>query len=129
MMLGWVPARETFTPTGAGGQFQLAFGAVDGCFAPAWGAWTPFGCVGGELGAYWANGLNVPRPESRAAFWRAARAGIGAARALSDSVELILQGTAVVPWPRPAFVLDGMKPVYRPEAVAFRIGAGLAFLF
>jgi hypothetical protein len=128
LMLGWVPSRDRATVPG--GTFQLAFGAADGCFAPTWAAWTLMGCLGGELGAYWAKGINVARPDSRTAFWRAGRASLGAAVALSGSAALVLQGTAVVPWTRPAFVVTGSQsPVYRPDALALRIGAGLDFLF
>ncbi|HXU62189.1 MAG TPA: hypothetical protein VN962_10835 [Polyangia bacterium] len=127
--LGWMPSRDINLTSGPGGQFQLALVAADGCFAPAWGASTVLGCLGGELGAYWATGLEVKRPESKTTFWRAGRAGLGAALALSRAISLLVQGTAVVPWPRPGFVVDGATSVYRPDAVAFRIGAGLDFLF
>ena len=128
--LGWMPSRDINLTSGPGGQFQLALVAADGCFAPAWGAWTILGCLGGELGAYWATGLDVKRPESQTTFWRASRAGLGAALALSRAISLLVQGTAIVPWSRPGFVVDGGATlIYRPDAVAFRIGAGVDFLF
>jgi hypothetical protein len=127
--LGWMPPRDTFVPGGPGGRFQLALGAVDACFAPSWGSWTVMGCLGGELGAYRAIGLEVGRPESRTTLWRAARGGLGAGLAVSSTVGLLVQGTALVPWPRPGFVVNGTDPIYRPEPVAFRISAGLDFLF
>lgn len=127
--LAWMPSRDSVPTAGRGGRFQLAAGAADACFAPGRGSWTVLGCLGGELGAYWATGLEVQRPESRTTFWRAGRASLGAALALSSALSLLVQGTAIVPWPRPGFVVDGMNLVYRPEAVALRVGAGIDFLF
>jgi hypothetical protein len=127
--LGWIPSRDKLVPGAPGGQFQLAVGTLDACFVPSWGSWSVMGCLGGELGAYRATGLEVARPETRTTFWRAPRGGLGAALALSGAVSVLVQGTAVVPWARPEFVVNGTDRVYRPDPVAVRVGAGLDVLF
>jgi len=78
---------------------------------------------------YRATGLAVARPDARSELWRAARGRAGATVALNGSVSLVLDGTAVIPLARPGFVLDGAVLVYRPAAVAVRIGGGLEFVF
>lgn len=127
--VGWLPSRDKFLSGGTGGHFGLAFGAADACVAPTWASWKFLGCLGGELGAYWATGFGVARPDSRTALWRAGRVSLGTAVALSGSVGLLVEGTAVVPWPRQTFVLDGTTSVYRPGVVGVRVGAGVEFSF
>jgi hypothetical protein len=126
--IGWLPSRDKLVENG-GGSFQLAFAAADGCVAPSWGAWTLLGCLGGELGAYRASGLNVARPESRTALWRAGRASLGAVIPLRAPVGVVIEATAVVPISRPGFVLDGADLVFRPAAVSARVGAGIELAF
>jgi len=127
--VGWLPPRDKFVTGGRGGQFQLVLAAADACLAPGWGAWTLLGCGGGEIGLYRASGLQVARPDARSQLWRAARVRAGFSVALADSVALVVDGTAVIPLARPAFVLDGVDPVYQPAAVAVRIAAGVELVF
>lgn len=128
LTVSWLPPRDKFVSPG-GGQFQLLSAAADACLAPGRGAWTVLGCAGGELGVYRASALEVARPDARSELWRAARVRTGFSVALASSVALVVDGTAVIPLARPAFVLDGTRLVYRPAAVAVRIGAGLELAF
>jgi len=129
LTVGWLPPRDSLMSTGSGGRFQLAFAALDACIAPQRGRWTFLGCVGGEVGAYGAEGVGVARPSSRMAFWRAGRAAVGATLDLGGPVAFSLELGAIVPLSRPAFVLDGTLPVYRPAPVAARLSVGLEYWF
>ncbi len=120
LTVGWLPAREN-----AGGRFQLMFAAGDGCFAPAWGRWTVLACGGAEVGAYGATGQGVARPNPQTTLWRAGRARLGTAVGLTDTIAFIASATAVMPLARPTYLLDGLHPVYQPDAVGLRIDAGL----
>jgi hypothetical protein len=121
--IGWLPSRETAPPLA--GRFQLAFGAVDACFAPTWRNRALRACGGAELGAYWAAGVAVRRPGSATTLWRAGRASVGALIGLGGALSLCLEATAVFPFSRPQFVLDGASPVYQSARVAGRLAIGL----
>ena len=118
--MGWLPSRET-----GNGQFQLASGAVDVCFVPTWRDGALRACGGAELGAYWAAGVGVPRPDSTTTLWRAGRASVGALIGLGGALSVSLEATAVFPFSRPKFVLNEMDPVYQSARVAGRLALGL----
>lgn len=127
--LGWIPPRDSLTAAGSGGQFQLAFAALDGCFAAERLPGTFLVCAGAELGAYQAEGIGVTSSFSRTTLWRAARTALGATFHLGGPLVLALDAGAIVPFSRPAFVVDEARPVYRAAAVAIRVGAGLEYWF
>ena len=122
--LGWLPSRDKLS-AGGGGQFQMAFGALDACFAPTWHERTLRACGGAELGAYWAAGVAVAGPTSATTLWRAGRASVGALIGLGGALSLSIEATAVFPFSRPKFVLDECEPVYRSARVAGRLAIGL----
>ena len=125
----WFGSQDTFAAAGAGGSFQLALGGALACFAPHRGRWTGLACGGFELGRLAGTGLGVPRPETGAAFWRAARADVGVTAVLGGNAALVLRVGAAIPLARPEFVLDGAKLVYRPSSLAGRFTAGLEIGF
>jgi len=125
----WFGSQDTFAAASAGGSFQLAFGGALACFAPHRGRWTGLACGGFELGRLAGTGLGVARPETGAAFWRAARADVGVTAALGGNAALVLRVGAAIPLARPEFVLDGADLVYRPSRLAGRFTAGLEIGF
>ena len=71
----------------------------------------------------------MARPETGQALWRAVRADVGTTAALNGNTAILLTGGLAVPLSRPAFVLDGSEPVYRPSRLALRLAAGLELEF
>jgi hypothetical protein len=126
---GWLPPRDSVRPDGSGGTFQLAFGGAEVCFAPRRAGWTALACAGGELGVQHGAGLGVTVPESGSAFWRAARASLGAVVRASDALGFLVQVTGVVPLAPPQFVLDHASVVYKSAAVGVRLAAGVEMTF
>jgi hypothetical protein len=126
---GWVPARDSQRPDRTGGSFQLGYGGAEACFAPSWGRWTALGCAGGELGVQHGSGLNVSRPSSGTAFWRAVRASVGFVVRSNDMLGFRVTATLVAPLARPEFVLDGTTAVYQASPIAGRLDAGLELKF
>ena len=125
----WFGSQDTVDGTNAGGTFQLAVGGALACFAPRRGRWTGLACGGFELGRLAGTGLDVARPETGAAFWRAARADVGVTVALGGNAALVLRVGAAVPLSRPEFVLDSTDLVYQPNRLAGRSTAGLEIGF
>src|SRR5450631_1091040 len=125
----WFGSQDTVTATSAGGSFQLALGGALVCFAPHRGRWTGLACGGFELGRLAGTGFGVARPETGAAFWRAARADVGVTAGLGGNAALVLRVGAAIPLSRPEFVLDGADLVYRPSRLAGRFTAGLEIGF
>ena len=124
----WFESRDMVGAAGAG-TFELALGGALGCVAPRVGRWTPLACGGLELGRLAGTGLDVARPETGAAFWRAVRADVGGTVALRGKTALVLRAGVVVPLARPDFVLDGSEVVYRPSRIAARGTAGVELGF
>jgi hypothetical protein len=127
----WFGSQDAVASASAGGSFQLALGGALVCFAPHRGRWTGLACGGFELGrlAGTGTGLGVTRPETGAAFWRAARADVGVTAGLGGNAALVLRVGAAIPLSRPEFVLDGAELVYRPSRLAGRFTAGLEIGF
>jgi hypothetical protein len=124
LLATWFGSEDATRADHTGGTFQLAVGGARACFAPRKGRWTPLACGGFELGRLSGTGQGVARPETGDALWRAIRADLGVTMALSGNTGLLLSGGVAVPLARPAFVLDGSEPIYRPSRLAGRFTAG-----
>ncbi|HET6149778.1 MAG TPA: hypothetical protein VFH68_19725, partial [Polyangia bacterium] len=121
--------REKRLSDGSGGNFQLAFGAIDVCAPRELGRSTFLLCGGFELGYLWATGIGVNRPRQGGAVWDAARAELGLSVSIGPSMAMVMRGGASVPLSRPDFALGGAIPVHRPSSVAGRAGVDVELAF
>lgn len=125
----WFGAQDTVDTSASGGSFQLAAGSALACFLPRHDRWAASACAGFELGRLAGTGLNVARPQTRAALWAAGRADAGVARRVSADAAVFLRLGVAVPMARPAFVLDESRVVHRPGPVAGSLAAGIELGF
>ncbi len=129
LLLTWFTSQDTVGVRGVGGTFQFALGGGLGCYAPRWGRWTALACGGAELGRLAGTGLDVARPETGAALWRAVRADAGTSVAVGTNTAVLLRAGVAVPLARPEFVLDQSQLVYRPSPAAVRLAVGFELGF
>jgi len=129
LLLTWFTSQDTVGVRGVGGTFPFARGGGLGCYAPRWGRWTALACGGAELGRLAGTGLDVARPETGAALWRAVRADAGTSVAVGTNTAVLLRAGVAVPLARPEFVLDQSQLVYRPSPAAVRLAVGFELGF
>lgn len=121
-----VPASGAASP---GAEIELLAGGLAAC-APrlvrvsnlALGA-----CAGAELGWLSGKGTGVTVARSGSSRWTAARADAGARWTLAQGLSLELSLSALVPWARDEFSIDGVGRVFRTSPVVGRTTFGLSY--
>jgi hypothetical protein len=126
--LGYFPTRSGHLADrpAAGGDFTLVTGATVACRSVlTLGRASAGVCLGAELDAVLAKGFGVSQPQSGTARWGALLAGGRVDVKVAGPVSAELRVAGVVPFARPPFYFDDIGTVYRPTAVALRLGLGL----
>jgi hypothetical protein len=121
---GTLAARPT-----AGGSVDLISGSIGTCRALLERPVQLGPCLSLEAGRMHAAGFGVTAPGHADEPWVAAGAGGLLSWAPVRRVALVLRIDAVAPLLRPTFVLDGVGPVHRPDAVAGRAAGGVELVF
>jgi hypothetical protein len=123
---GLFAPQKTESAASQGGNFDLAFGALLGCYDKNPKSIHPVACLGYEIGSLSGEGYGVAEPRSGSSVWQAARVELGAELPLSEGISSSLRAGAVVPLVRKPFVLDGADVVHEPNAVCGRVQLALA---
>jgi hypothetical protein len=115
-----------------GADVGLALGALSACYAPS-GSWQSDGvlgaCARAEVGRLFGRGANVLEERSGGRLWVAPGLSlVGQWRVLAPSVRVGFEGGAVLPLLRSEFRLGTLGDLYRPAAIAARLGLGVAIV-
>lgn len=112
-----------------GAEIELAAGSLLACVPRllqasnlALGA-----CAGAELGWLAGRGTGVTVARSGQSLWTAARADAEARWTLAQGLGLDFRLSALVPWERDEFSIDGVGRVFRSNAVVGRATLGLSY--
>jgi hypothetical protein len=125
---GFLPPRtvDLARPQGAGGRILLGFGLAGACYDVLPSSSVELSpCLGYELGDLHATGFGVTTPGSGDQVWSALRPGLVFSWAPIRQLAIAARVEAVVPFDRETFVLSNVGSVWRPNAVAGRLGLGL----
>jgi hypothetical protein len=112
-----------------GAEIELIAGSLVAC-APrlARASNLAFGaCAGGELGWLSGRGTGVTVARSGESQWTAARTDAEARWTLAQGLSLDLRLSALIPWERDEFAIDGVGRVFRASAVVGRATLGLSY--
>jgi hypothetical protein len=92
--------------------FRAAGGGARGCYAPAFGRWTLFGCGDVEIDAIWASGQGYAQTYSPAGWWVTLGLVGGARVRLTKVVGVRAFVEPMVPLSRPQFVAETPVDTY-----------------
>jgi hypothetical protein len=134
----YLPPRATSvgassTASGAsstpGAEIELLAGSLLGCAPRVLRASeVAFGvCAGAELGWLEGKGTGVTVSRSGGSLWKAVRADAEARWTLAQGLGLDVRLSALVPWERDEFSVDGVGRVFRTGAVVGRATVGLSY--
>jgi hypothetical protein len=112
-----------------GAEIELLAGSLLGCVPRVLRASElAFGaCAGAELGWLEGRGTGVTVSRSGGSVWTAVRADAEARWMLTRGLGLDLRLSALVPWERDEFSVDGVGRVFRTGAVVGRATVGLSY--
>jgi hypothetical protein len=115
----------------AGADVGLALGSLAACYGPAgWEAELAVGaCLRGEVGRLSGDGVHLSAPRSEARWWIAPGLDLLGSWNLYSALRLDGKLGATAPLSRPHFQLGELGELYRPAALTFRAGLGLAIVF
>jgi hypothetical protein len=117
-------------PTGAGGTFRMASGALAACYVVRAGRFELGPCGEIEAGQVEATGLGVTHGATAEVPWFAAGAGLFAAVRVAEAWAIPLHIDALVPLARRDFMLQNVPSVvYRSSVVGGRLSLGLEYRF
>ncbi len=128
----WWPARRRSLPerSGSGVEVGLVTAGAQGCaLLGQLGSTALRGCLGGEIGSLSADAFGVSRTQAAHPFWAGVAAGLGWEVSLGRAMAAWVQAGAIAPLTRPAMVVSPYGEVFRPESIATRGAAGLAYAF
>ena len=115
-----------------GADLGLSLGALEACYSPfgPWQAKLALGtCVRVELGRLYGRGSNVSNARSESRWWIAPGLDLSGSWQVHPALRLQAQMGATAPLQRTEFGLGQLGEIYRPAAVTFRTGLGVAFDF
>jgi hypothetical protein len=84
-------------------------------------------CAGGELGRLSGRGTGVTVARAGTSLWASVRADAEARWTLAHGLSLDFRLSALVPWERDEFSIDGAGRVFRTSAVVGRATVGLSY--
>jgi len=116
-------------PRSPGAEIELLAGSVLACAPRLLGA-PPLAigaCAGAEMGRLEGTGTGLAVARSGGSWWSAARADAMARWALGAGFGLGLQLSALIPWDRDEFAVQGVGRVFRPWRVTSRATLGLSY--
>jgi hypothetical protein len=114
-----------------GAEMGLGLGALEACYAPSgsWRARSAIGaCVRSEAGWLFGRGRGVPDERSGGRLWLAPGVSLAGGWRLGAAWHLGGELGAELPLVRSEFRLGTLGALYRPAAVAFRLGLGVGFV-
>ena len=115
-----------------GADLGLSLGALSACYSPLgpWRAELALGaCLRGEVGRLYGRGSNVSNARSESRWWIAPGLDLLGSWQVHPALRLQAQMAATAPLARTEFGLGQLGEIYRPAAVTFRTGLGVAFEF
>jgi hypothetical protein len=115
-----------------GADLGLSLGELSACHSPLrpWAAdWALGACVRGELGRLYGRGSNVSNARFESRWWVAPGLDLLGSWKVHPALRLQAQIGASAPLERTEFRLGELGAIYRPAAVTFRTGLGVALVF